>query len=161
MEYGTHLRTCVMLNLPKQEDYDSTHRPALHEGRITDDPEKDVAPAVIFTRGPASRTVVLSPLKVGRPDLPQTDLDDGIVGWDGQEDPAMPMNFSKGRKWGLLGQVAAITFISPLASSIFAPGVGFMDKDFHNTSSLLSSFVVSVFVLGESYAAEYHHCRVN
>jgi MFS family permease len=31
---------------------------------------------------------------------------------------------------------------------MFAPGVSIMDKDFHNTSTMLSSFVVSAFVLG-------------
>ena len=92
--------------------------------------------------------------KIGKPQIPETDLDKGIVGWNGQDDPAMPLNFSKRRKWFLLGLVSTITFVSPLASSIFAPGVEFMDKDFHNTSSLLSSFVVSVFVLGRSHATE-------
>jgi multidrug resistance protein len=44
--------------------------------------------------------------------------------------------------------VAAITFLSPLASSIFAPGIPFVNADFHNTSQLLGSFSVSVYVLG-------------
>jgi multidrug resistance protein len=44
--------------------------------------------------------------------------------------------------------VAAITFLSPLASSIFAPGIPFVNADFHNTSQLLGSFAVSVYVLG-------------
>lgn len=86
--------------------------------------------------------------KIGKPRIPETDLDKGIVGWDGQDDAEMPLNFTKRRKWALLGLVSSITFVSPLASSIFAPGVEFMDRDFHNKSSLLSSFVVSVFVLG-------------
>lgn len=44
--------------------------------------------------------------------------------------------------------VAAITFLSPLASSIFAPGIPFVNADFNNTSQLLGSFAVSVYVLG-------------
>jgi multidrug resistance protein len=44
--------------------------------------------------------------------------------------------------------VAAITFLSPLASSIFAPGIPFVNADFHNKSQLLGSFAVSVYVLG-------------
>lgn len=77
-----------------------------------------------------------------------SDLDNGIVGWDGQDDPLMPLNFPARRKWMLLSLLASITFISPLASSMFAPGVSFMDADFHNTSTILSALAVSIFVLG-------------
>src|SRR5436853_482267 len=31
---------------------------------------------------------------------------------------------------------------------MFVPGVSFMDADFHNTSTILSSFIVRIFVLG-------------
>ncbi|TGO13042.1 hypothetical protein BTUL_0078g00510 [Botrytis tulipae] len=84
----------------------------------------------------------------GKPKLPEMNLDKGIVGWDSQEDPSMPLNFSQNRKWALLAQITAITFVSPLSSTIFAPGATFMDKDFHNSNSLLSSFTVSVYILG-------------
>ncbi|KAI9746202.1 MAG: hypothetical protein M1818_000883 [Claussenomyces sp. TS43310] len=80
--------------------------------------------------------------------IPESDLDNGIVGWEGQDDPLMPLNFAPSRKWVLLALISSITFISPLASSMFAPGVQFMDEDFGNTSLILSSFTVSVFVLG-------------
>ncbi|KAF2496338.1 MFS general substrate transporter [Lophium mytilinum] len=79
---------------------------------------------------------------------PETDLDKGIVGWDGQDDPKNPRNFPDFTKWCLLGLVSLITLMSPLASSMFAPGVSFMDADFNNTSTILSSFSVSIFVLG-------------
>lgn len=80
--------------------------------------------------------------------LPLSDLDNGIVGWESQDDPEMPLNFADSRKWLLLGLLSSITFISPLASSMFAPAVSFMDQTFHNTSLLLSSLTVSIFVLG-------------
>lgn len=80
--------------------------------------------------------------------IPEMDLDNDIVGWEGQGDPRMPLNFSMARKWMLLGLISSITFFAPLASSMFAPGVSFMDEDFGNTSEILSSFSVSVFVLG-------------
>lgn len=60
----------------------------------------------------------------------------------------MPLNFAESRKWLLIALLASITFISPLASSMFAPGVSFMDATFHNTSTILSSLTVSIFVLG-------------
>jgi hypothetical protein len=40
---------------------------------------------------------------------PETDLDKGIIGWDGQDDPANPKNFPDFTKWCLLGLVSAIT----------------------------------------------------
>ena len=60
----------------------------------------------------------------------------------------MPLNFPQSRKWLLLGLLSSITFISPLASSLFAPGISFMDQDFHNTNTIISALTVSIFVLG-------------
>ena len=77
-----------------------------------------------------------------------SDLDNGIVGWESQDDPEMPLNFPESRKWFLISLLSSITFISPLASSMFAPAVSFMDTDFHNTSLILSSLTVSIFVCG-------------
>ncbi|GMG29774.1 unnamed protein product [Aspergillus oryzae] len=37
---------------------------------------------------------------------------------------------------------------SPLASSMFAPGVQYVMRDFHTTDQMLGSFVVSVYILG-------------
>jgi multidrug resistance protein len=82
---------------------------------------------------------------------PLTELDEGLVGWDSQDDPSNPRNFSNRRKLFILFLVSAITFLSPLASSIFAPGIPFVNADFHNTSQLLGSFAVSVYVLGFAF----------
>ncbi|KAF1956088.1 MFS general substrate transporter [Byssothecium circinans] len=82
--------------------------------------------------------------------FPLMDLDNNLVGWDAQDDPTNPRNFAERRKWFILGLVSAITFLSPLASSIFAPGIPIVNADFHNTSAMLGAFAVSVFVLGFS-----------
>lgn len=79
---------------------------------------------------------------------PLTDLKQGLVGWDTQDDPLNPRNFPHKSKLFILFLVSAITFLSPLASSIFAPGIPFVNADFNNTSQLLGSFAVSVYVLG-------------
>jgi MFS family permease len=47
--------------------------------------------------------------------------------------------------------VAAITFLTPLGSSIFAPGVPAVMKEFNSDSELLSGFVLSVYVLGFAF----------
>ncbi|KAF1840948.1 MFS general substrate transporter [Cucurbitaria berberidis CBS 394.84] len=82
---------------------------------------------------------------------PLSDLDNNLVGWDSQDDPVNPRNFPDSKKWTLLGFVAAITFLSPLASSIFAPAVVFVNEAFHNESQLLGSFAVSVYILGFAF----------
>ncbi|KAF2691191.1 MFS general substrate transporter [Lentithecium fluviatile CBS 122367] len=81
---------------------------------------------------------------------PETDLDNNLVGWDSQNDPANPRNFRQNKKWFILGLISAITFLCPLTSSIFAPGIPFVNKDFGNTSQMLGAFSISVFVLGFS-----------
>lgn len=87
---------------------------------------------------------------------PLTDLDAGLVGWDAQDDPLNPRNFPRKTKLFILFLVSAITFLSPLASSIFAPGIPFVNADFHNTSQLLGSFAVSVYVLGFAVRVPLH-----
>ncbi|QKX55433.1 uncharacterized protein TRUGW13939_02526 [Talaromyces rugulosus] len=107
-----------------------------------------------------------SSLPSGKDDLvgekyPLTALDDAIVGWDSQYDPANPRNFAPAKKWTLLAFISAITFLSPLASSMNAPGISIMDAEFHNSSTVLSSFAVSVFVLGFSVLIpKYYHFRL-
>ncbi|KAK0637700.1 Efflux pump rdc3 [Lasiodiplodia hormozganensis] len=76
------------------------------------------------------------------------DEDDSLVWWDGPDDPANPQNWSTRKKWLNIGLCSAITFVTPLASSMFAPGVPEVLETFNASSRLLSSFVVSVFVLG-------------
>jgi len=108
-----------------------------------------------------------------REKLPLSDLDKGVVGWESQEDPYHPLNFPQARKWVLLGLVSAITFISPFASSMFAPAVEPMNEEFRNTSTILSTLTVSIYVLGyvcgpmllagmcELYGRRYVLCAAN
>jgi MFS family permease len=49
---------------------------------------------------------------------------------------------------GAVALVSAITFLTPLASSMFAPGVPKVMETFHSTDDMLAGFMVSVYVLG-------------
>jgi len=53
---------------------------------------------------------------------PETDLDNGLVGWEGQDDPAHPRNFPEKRKWLLLGCVSGITFLTYIINDINTRG---------------------------------------
>lgn len=77
--------------------------------------------------------------------------DPNVVDWDGPNDPLNPMNWSATRRWGMLAVVSGITFLTPLGSSMFAPGVPLVMQDFHSTNELLAGFVVSVYVLGFAF----------
>lgn len=79
---------------------------------------------------------------------PETDLSQGIVGWDSQDDTANPQNFAASKKWALLALISAFTFISPLASSMFSPAVVFMAAEFHETNETILAFSVSIYLVG-------------
>lgn len=77
-------------------------------------------------------------------DILSTEPDDpNVVWWDGPDDPKNPMNFSPKLKLLNIGLVSAICFVTPLASSMFAPGVPELMHEFKSSSTELGSFVVS------------------
>ncbi|KAE9366893.1 MFS general substrate transporter [Stipitochalara longipes BDJ] len=74
--------------------------------------------------------------------------DSNIVWWDGPDDPSNPVNFKPVIKLLNICLVSAICFVTPLGSSMFAPGVPELMKEFKSSNVELASFVVSVYVLG-------------
>ncbi|KAF2641571.1 MFS general substrate transporter [Massarina eburnea CBS 473.64] len=84
-------------------------------------------------------------------EINEEEEDPDVVFWDGPNDPENPMNWPANKRWGTVAVVSGLTFLTPLASSNFAPGVPEVMKDFHSTSDLLSGFMVSVYVLGFAF----------
>jgi hypothetical protein len=78
----------------------------------------------------------------------QPEDDPNDIYWDGPEDPHNPMNFTRWRKGVTIGLVSLICFVTPLASSMFAPGVPQLMTEFNSNNEELASFVVSIYVLG-------------
>ncbi|KFA53342.1 hypothetical protein S40293_06651 [Stachybotrys chartarum IBT 40293] len=76
------------------------------------------------------------------------DLDPNAVGWDGPDDPENPMNWPEWKKWANVVALSIMTILTPLGSSMFAPGVPDIMREFSSTSPTLATFVVSVYVLG-------------
>lgn len=87
--------------------------------------------------------------------FPETDLDQGIIGWDGQDDPNNPQNFTNSKKWALLALISAMTVISPLASSMFSPAIPYMAADFGEANETVLSFSVSIYLLGYTVGRNY------
>jgi len=71
-----------------------------------------------------------------------------IVDWDGEKDPENPRNWSRGKKLMNVGIISVSSLTSPLASSMVAPGVAALMREFHSDNRLLSSFTVSCYILG-------------
>ncbi|RAL06922.1 MFS transporter [Aspergillus homomorphus CBS 101889] len=71
-----------------------------------------------------------------------------IADWDGPDDSANPMNWSAAKKIMAVGTVSVFNFLTPLGSAMFAPGVSQVMNDFHSTSKPISTFVVSIYLLG-------------
>ncbi|KAK1245884.1 hypothetical protein MKX07_004953 [Trichoderma sp. CBMAI-0711] len=74
--------------------------------------------------------------------------DENLVWWDGDDDPENPYNWPSWKKVLNSALISALSFITPLASSMFAPGVPDLMQEFHSTSQELAAFCVSVYVLG-------------
>lgn len=77
--------------------------------------------------------------------------DPNLVWWDGPEDPNNPLNWGSWSKTIQILLITTVCFVIPLASSMFAPGVPGLMREFHNTSSELGAFVVSIYVLGFAF----------
>lgn len=127
-----------MTNLIDQKPVSSPSTLNGEKGESHDQPDLEKQP---------TQDVTVAPVLQG-PKYPETDLDRGIVGWDGQDDPQNPQNFASSKKWALLALISAFTFLSPLASSMFSPAVVYMAADFHETNETILSFSVSIFLVG-------------
>ncbi|KAJ9610534.1 hypothetical protein H2200_005311 [Cladophialophora chaetospira] len=78
-------------------------------------------------------------------------VNDFVVDWDGDDDPENPLNWPSRRKAINVALLSSLTFVTPLASSMFAPGIPGVMKDFGSSSVLLASFVVSVYLIGYAF----------
>ncbi|KAL7275857.1 hypothetical protein RUND412_001169 [Rhizina undulata] len=108
----------------------------------------DVEKALPGSRGTSAGGTLSPPLEDQKELGPGPEEDENIVWWDGPDDPQNPMNWPTWRKVISVGIASGITFVTPLASSMFAPGVPELMEEFKSTNTLLAAFVVSVYILG-------------
>ena len=103
-------------------------------------PEKSVSSNVSILPGDAEKVIGTTTVEELH--------DPNIVDWDGPDDPENPLNWSAGKKWANIAVLSALTLLTPLASSMFAPGVPEVLKTFDTKDENLATFVVSVYLLG-------------
>ncbi|KXH43778.1 major facilitator superfamily transporter [Colletotrichum nymphaeae SA-01] len=77
--------------------------------------------------------------------------DPNVVDWDGPDDPENPQNWPMKQKWLNIATISMLTFVTPLGSSMFAPGIPKIMVEFHETSATVATFVVSVYILGFAF----------
>ena len=80
------------------------------------------------------------------------------VTWSGPDDPENPKNWSIGRKWAAAFVVSSFTFISPVSSSIIAPAISTLAKDFNVTSDAVAQMMLdfrSILWLRTAFAWAY------
>lgn len=68
--------------------------------------------------------------------------------WNSPDDPENPKNWPIRKKWAATLLVSALTFISPVSSSMVAPALETMAGEFGiNTGSVESQMMLSIFLL--------------
>ncbi|KAI1386723.1 MFS general substrate transporter [Hypoxylon trugodes] len=77
--------------------------------------------------------------------------DPNVVDWDGPNDQENPMNWTDKKKWLNICILSIMTIVTPLGSSMFAPGIPRILVEFHETSSTVATFLVSVYILGFAF----------
>lgn len=98
-----------------------------YAGYIDDKKDGDHSSASVtgsnMERDPEKASVEGDPTEtVKGPEVNSTPADPNIVDWDGPDDPENPMNWKTGKKGLMVGILSLLTLVTPLASSMFAPG---------------------------------------
>ncbi|KAF9878653.1 major facilitator superfamily transporter [Colletotrichum karsti] len=115
------------------------------------DMEKGLSPNASDLEGATIRPDSSPETSENRDEAPKEDQDPNIVDWDGPDDPENPQNWPMQRKWLNIGAISLLTLVTPLGSSMFAPGIPKIMVEFNETSSMTATFVVSVYILGFAF----------
>ena len=73
--------------------------------------------------------------------------DPNLVTWTGPDDPLNPKNWRMRKKWAATFIVSSFTFISPVSSSMVAPGLAIMSRDLGVHTDFEAAMILSIFVL--------------
>ncbi|GKZ28479.1 hypothetical protein AbraIFM66950_007147 [Aspergillus brasiliensis] len=99
----------------------------------------DSADPAVRPPSPSSKTIAIDTTAAANP----TEVD-----WDGDADPANPMNWSPWYRWCHIVVISLLTFVTSLGSSMLAPAVPDVMRSLGSDNTELESFVVSIYVIG-------------
>jgi multidrug resistance protein len=74
-------------------------------------------------------------------------IDPELITWNGKDDPEDPKNYLFYTKSYLIGFVSLYALVAPMSSSMLSPAMSAISHDFHITSEVISSMVVSIQIL--------------
>ena len=83
---------------------------------------------------------------INTPDTESQDLN--IVDWETLDTPHKALNWTFKKKHSHMAIISAITLLTPLASSMVAPGVPLILRDFNSSDETIGSLIVSMYILG-------------
>lgn len=82
---------------------------------------------------------------------PRGESDPTAIGWDGPDDPQNPKNWPDKKKWTNISILSILTLVTPLGSSMFAPGIPSIMIEFRNASTITATFLLSIYILGFAF----------
>ncbi|KAK3722531.1 hypothetical protein LTR37_002523 [Vermiconidia calcicola] len=131
----------------QDEDRNSVHEQFAHSLKDAKMEEKD----------PSTNEISPEELENGfsSPTISETQRSDherDVVFWDGPADPANPLNWSTTKKGVNLGVLSAMTFLTPLASSFFAPGIPELMREFDSDRTAATLDINPELLLNEQIA---------
>ncbi|KAI1090380.1 MFS general substrate transporter [Rostrohypoxylon terebratum] len=87
-------------------------------------------------------------LEQGQPeDKEPVENNPNLVTWAGPDDPENPKNWPFSKKWGVVFIVSIFTFVSPVSSSMVAPGLTTIGRELDIPEPFMQNIVLSIFVL--------------
>ncbi|KAK0615718.1 major facilitator superfamily domain-containing protein [Bombardia bombarda] len=110
----------------------------------------DMEGATIISESTSDRGHTSEGLKEGQPEDDE-DRDLNIISWDGPNDQENPKNWTMKKRWLNVAVLSILTLVTPLGSSMFAPGIPKIMHEFGETSSTTATFLVSIYVLGFAF----------
>ncbi|KAG6916742.1 hypothetical protein DXG01_005562 [Tephrocybe rancida] len=90
---------------------------------------------------------------------PNAELEKGHDDSDWENDPSNARNWALGRKWTATAIVSMYAFISPLASSMMAPGLPEIAHKYNITNSTVLAMTLSIFLLSFAFGL-FNICNV-
>ncbi|KAH7140990.1 polyamine transporter 3 [Dactylonectria macrodidyma] len=79
------------------------------------------------------------------------ELGRGVVVEEVPNDAEDPKNWPDSKKWGHVATLSILTILTPLGSSMFAPGIPAILDEFHERSDAMATFIMSVYFLGFAF----------
>ncbi|KAG6873670.1 hypothetical protein C0995_012604 [Termitomyces sp. Mi166 len=85
----------------------------------------------------------------GESALPEDKIEEALENGenDWENDPENARNWTQGKKWTAVSIVSLYTFISPLASSMMAPGLEEVASKYNITNSTITALTLSIYLL--------------